>query len=147
MRYWGILAAKLAAIWLLWKGAWMLILAVMPPPSAFLYHYFRPFGHDLKWTAVILLHFLFGCGLLYLAVLDQRFRCRSCGRRLRMPVLRGSYSKMLQEGRPKFEYICPFGHGTLSVPGTRFHGREPIDWRANKDLWEHLIAADRARGT
>lgn len=63
-----------------------------------------------------------------------------------MPVLRGSYSRMLQDGRPKFEYICAFGHGTLSVPGTRFQGREPIHWTSNKGLWEHLIAADRARG-
>ena len=145
MRYWGIFAAKLAAIWLFMKGLWMLLLAVMPPPVAFLHHHFRPFGHDLRWTAVFLLYFLLGCGLVYLAVFDQRFRCRNCGRRLRMPVLRGSYSKMLQEGRPQFEYICPFGHGTLRVPGTKFQGREPSYWRANKDLWEHLIAADRVR--
>jgi hypothetical protein len=145
MRYWGIFAAKLVGIWLFMQGLWMLLLVVMPPPAVFLHHTFRPFGHDLRWTVAFLLYFLLGCGLLYLAVFDQRFRCRSCGRRLRMPVLRGSYSKMLQEGRPQFEYICPFGHGTLRVPGTRFQGREPSDWRANKDLWEHLIAADRVR--
>ncbi len=146
MRYWGIFLLKLGAIYLLIRGIWLALVALLPPPAAFLYHHFRPFGHDLRWTAIILVLFLLACGLLYSAVWDQRFRCRTCGRRLRMPVLRGSYSRMLQEGRPKFEYICPFGHGTLSVPGIKFQGREPSDWKANKGLWEHLIAADRGKG-
>lgn len=143
MRYWGIFLLKMALLYAVLRGLWFALVLLLPPPETFLYHRFRPFGHDLRWTAVILLLFLLGCGLLYLAVWDQRFRCRSCGRRLRMPVLRGSYSKMLQEGRPKFEYICPFGHGTLSVPGTKFQGREPSQWKANKGLWEHLVAADQ----
>lgn len=145
MRYWGILILKLAGIYAVIRGIWALFLVWMPPPAAFLYHHIRPFGQDLRWTGAILFLFLLACGLLAIAVLDQRFRCRKCGRRLRMPVLRGSYSKMLQEGRPQFEYICPFGHGSLRVPGTRFQGREPSQWRANKGLWEHLIAADRGR--
>jgi hypothetical protein len=145
MRYWGIFVLKLAGIWALVRGIWELFQILMPPPATFLYYQFRPFGRDLTWTVAILLLFLFACGLLYTAIYDQHFRCRSCGRRLRMPVLRGSYSQMLQEGRPQFEYICAFGHGTLSVPGTKFQGREPSRWQANKGLWEHLIAADRGR--
>lgn len=143
MRFWAIFAGKLAGSYLLLLGLWTLLERTMPPPAKFLHHSFRPFGHDLRWTVAILLLFLFACGVLYLVFLDQQFRCRHCGRRLRMPLLRGSYSRMLQEGRPQFEYICPFGHGTLRVPGTRFQGREPTNWKSNKDLWEHLIAADR----
>lgn len=145
MRYWGIFVLKLSGIALLIVGLWRSLLLLLPAPSAFLYQHFRPFGRDLTWTVVILLVFLLATGLVYLAVLDQIFRCRKCGRRLRMPVLRGSYSRMLQEGRPKFEYICPYGHGTLSVPGTHFHGRDPRVWQANKGLWETLLAADRGR--
>lgn len=145
MRYWAILLLKLAGLAAFVEGTWRLLHVLLPPPAAFLYHHFRPFGRDLTWTVAILLLFLAATGLLYATVLDQVFRCRKCGRRLRMPVLRGSYSKMLQEGRPKFEYICPYGHGTLSVPGTRFQGRDPNVWHSNKDLWESLVAADRAQ--
>jgi hypothetical protein len=145
MRYWGILLLKLMGIGAFVEGAWRLMQIVLPPPATFLYHQFRPFGRDLTWTVAILLLFLVTTGLLYVAVRDQVLRCRKCGRRLRMPVLRGSYSKMLQEGRPKFEYICPYGHGTLSVPGTRFQGRDPNVWQSNKDLWESLVSADRSQ--
>jgi len=146
MRYWGIFVLKLSGIAIIIEALWRGLFLLMPRPPAFLYHHFRPFGHDLNWTVAILGLFLLTCGLIYLSVLDQSLRCRNCGRRLRMPVLRGSYSKMLQDGRPKFEYICPYGHGTLSVPGTRFQGRDPNVWRSNKGLWENLIAADRGRG-
>lgn len=146
MRYWGILVLKMGGIAVLIRGLWRGLFWMLPPPQAFLYQNFRPFGRDLTWTVAMLLVFLLATGLVYLAVADQIFRCRACGRRLRMPVLRGSYSKMLQEGRPKIEYICPYGHGTLSVPGTHFHGRDPRVWHSNKGLWENLVAADRGRG-
>ena len=56
---------------------------------------------------------------------DQRYRCRVCLRRLRMPVETGSWSRMLQFGRPRIEYICPYGHGTL-------RGRRTADLRSRE---------------
>src|SRR5580658_1850289 len=41
------------------------------------------------YTLMVGLDFLFLSGLLYLSVLDQRYRCRVCLRRLRMPIGRG----------------------------------------------------------
>src|SRR5947207_14647730 len=90
MRYWGFLAGKLvvsggvlaACLWclnLLWN-----------PPTPFLHVSPYWFARDLVYTSVVGLWFLFGCGLLTLCVIDQRYRCRVCLRRLRMPIKTGS---------------------------------------------------------
>lgn len=55
MRYWGIFGAKLFVICLFLRGLWLGLEYIVPPPAAFLFHHFKPFGHDLKWTALILL--------------------------------------------------------------------------------------------
>ena len=80
------------------------------------------FGYDLAYTLVVGLWFLLCCGVLYLCVLDQRYRCRVCLRRLRMPVETGSWSRMLFLGRPRIEYICPYGHGTLKEAELQISG-------------------------
>ena len=69
-------------------------------------------GRYLAINLALMVWFLFGAGMLYPIVYDQRYRCRVC-RRLRMPVETGSRGFMLQMGRPRTEYICPYGHGTL----------------------------------
>jgi hypothetical protein len=89
--------------------------------------------------------FLSACGLVYLSVLDQRYRCRVCARRLRMPIVTGSWSQMLQFGRPRIEYICPFGHGTLQVEQLQLLGTEGPDWKRHQDMWTELCAAERER--
>ena len=88
--------------------------------------------------------FLFGAGLLYLTVHDQRYRCRVCLRRLRMPVETGSRGFMLQMGRPRTEYICPYGHGTLKQEEFQTSGLENPEWTAHSgDMWEELYAASK----
>jgi len=87
--------------------------------------------------------FLISCGLVYLSILDQRYRCRVCARRLRMPVTSGSWGQLLQLGRPHLEYICPYGHGTLKVAELQISGLEPAEWTENGDMWEELAAADK----
>ncbi len=67
----------------------------------------------------MLLYFLACFGVLHLIVWDQRYRCRTCLRRLRMPVSAGSWPNMLLFGQPRTEYICLYGHGTLKVPEFR----------------------------
>ena len=87
----------------------------------------KPFGHDLGFTTAMLLFFLACFGVLHLIIWDQRYRCRTCLRRLRMPVSAGSWPNMLLFGQPRTEYICLYGHGTLKVPEVRItSNRIPI---------------------
>ena len=139
MRYWGYLALKLLG-GLAFLGAlraglrWML-----PKPQAYVtYNGLNPVGHDLTHTIAYFIFFLLCAGVIYLVFHDQKYRCRSCARKLRMPVLRGSWNSMLLLGRPHTEYICPYGHGTLKVPELQITGKEPIDWASHQDIWKEL---------
>jgi hypothetical protein len=82
-------------------------------------------------------------GMVFLAVLDQRFRCRACGRRRRMPVAEGNYGGMLLD-HPGTEYVCPYGHGKLRVEVWISAG-EPPEWTQYGDMWEELFTP-RAAG-
>lgn len=139
MRYWGFLLAKLATgtavAWAVWVA---LNRFYHPKPLVLLDYSNQPFAHDLTWTSLVLLYWLFCNGLLYLIILDQRYRCRTCLRRLRMPILTGSWPNMLLLGKPRTEYICPYGHGTLRVPEVHITGIEPIDWEEHEDYWTEL---------
>ncbi len=73
----------------------------------------RHTGTMLAMNTTLMVWFLLAAGTLYLIIRDQRYRCRVCLRRLRMPVETGSRGFMLQLGRPRTEYICLYGHGTL----------------------------------
>jgi hypothetical protein len=113
-----------------------------PPPHIVRFNH-SPFLHDLNWTGMVLLFFLLSVGVLFLVVQDQRYRCRTCGRRLRMPVLTGRYAQMLLYGQPKLEYICTYGHGTLKVPELHIGGNQPSDWQAHgDDIWKELYSYD-----
>jgi hypothetical protein len=140
MRYWGLLVAKLVVSGLLLGGIWFGITLLLPPP-----HLYRGqfLGFDLPWTLAAGLVFLISCGLVYLSILDQRYRCRVCARRLRMPITSGSWGQMLQLGRPRIEYICPYGHGTLKVAELQISGMEPAEWKKHGDIWEELLSADK----
>ena len=101
-------------------------------------------GQYLAFNLALMVWFLFGAGMLYLIVYDQRYRCRVCLRRLRMPVETGSRGFMLQFGRPRTEYICPYGHGTLKQEEFQTSGLENPEWTAHSgDMWEELYAASK----
>lgn len=111
-----------------------------PHPPHF-FHFAPPrFGYDLSYTLLVGVWFLMASGVLYGVIWDQRYRCRVCLRRLRMPVETGSWSKMLQFGRPHIEYICPYGHGTLAQPEVQFTGMENSEWKPNGEIWDELLA-------
>lgn len=74
--------------------------------------------------------------LLALAIRDGRLRCRSCARRLRMPLAEGSYSGMLLD-HPQTEYVCPYGHGKLRVQAS-VSARPERQWTRQGDIWEEL---------
>lgn len=148
MRYWAYFVAKLAV-----AGAILLVLrkvvakAMAPKPL----HYFNnvqgppPFGTDLSYTFAMLMVALLACGAIWLIVWDQRNRCRTCLRRLCMPVGRGSWSHIVLIGRPKTEYICPYGHGTLRVDNLQLDGGETPDWRPHEDIWTELRSLEETK--
>ena len=142
MRYWAYFTAKLllAAGLLFLIGRWLL--GLMPPPPPFMYVHQPRFPYDLPSTLAMGAFFLVCCGAVYLCLLDQRYRCRKCLRRLRMPIETGSWGAMLQLGRPRIEYICPFGHGTLKVSEVQILGLELGDWKESEDMWAELSSMD-----
>jgi len=145
MRYWAYLVAKLvASAGILW-GTRRLMAAVMPAPETFMHMRFRdPFVTDLNYTFIMLVFLLFAAGLLWLIVLDQRYRCRTCLRRLRMPVHTGSWTHVLF-GAPKTEYICLYGHGTLKVDELQITGHQNPDWKPNEDIWKELYSLEETK--
>jgi hypothetical protein len=141
MKYWLYLIAKLAIA----GGAVYVLQTALaffypkpklpadfgPPPSLFL--------HDMLYTFLTLGIWLVGAGLLSLILRDQRRRCRTCLRRLIMPVNFGSWGHLVTFGRPRTELICPFGHGTLSIEELQITGRQFPDWQPHDDdIWKEL---------
>jgi hypothetical protein len=145
VRYWGWLAAKLALSAAAMYGLLAALGSSWPAQRIGLSYSAPKFGHDLSYTLGVGLWFLLACGVLYLCVLDQRYRCRVCLRRLRMPVETGSWSRMLFLGRPRIEYICPYGHGTLVEEELQISGIANPEWTPGTDLWEDLCAAGEDR--
>jgi hypothetical protein len=97
------------------------------------------FLQDMPYTFCVLAVWLITVGLMSLAIRDQRQRCRTCLRRLIMPVASGSWANILTIGRPQTEWICPFGHGTLRIDELQITGKEPPDWRRHDDdIWKEL---------
>ena len=149
MKYWLYLLAKLlvAAGFVYSLQFAFTHLYPLPPPQL---KKFGPphslFLGDLFFTFSILFIWLVGAGLLFVTVWDQRRRCRTCLRRLMMPVRRGSWSNMVVLGRPQMEWICPFGHGTLSIEELQITGRQAPDWQPHDDnIWKELESFQQAR--
>src|ERR1035437_699486 len=146
MRYWAYLAGKLVV--------------AAGPLYALLKYLLRQFPEPPKATSLgtitqqtlqcdLLLFgwFLLSAGIIYVIVWDQRRRCRVCLRHLRMPVETGSWGSMLRLGRPRIEYICPYGHGTLSEEELQISGLANPAWTGNSGgIWEELTASARKAG-
>ena len=144
VRYWGFLLAKLVAAGLIVAVLWSGIRWVYAP--VILAYRQTPFAHDLGYTTVMMLFFLFCVGLFYLVIWDQRYRCRTCLRRLRMPVAAGSWPNMLLFGQPRTEYICLYGHGTLKVPEVELNGGKSPDWEPHgEDIFKELEALEESK--
>ena len=144
VRYWGFLLLKFVAaaagsVFALW-----FLNLFWEPYNTKLFHLNQwQFSYDLLYTSLVGVWFLFSYGLFYLAVWDQRYRCRTCLRRLRMPLETGSWSYMLQLGRPKIEYICPYGHGKLNIEEVHISGTVPPEWTDHGDMWDELFAVGK----
>jgi hypothetical protein len=141
VRYWGFLLLKLA-IAAAGSGFTLWVLNLFWAPRTKLFHLaWGMFSFDLLYTTLAGVWFLFSYGLIYLAIWDQRYRCRTCLRHLCMPIETGSWGHMLQLGRPQMEYICPYGHGKLNVEELQISGKVSPAWTEHGDMWDELFAS------
>jgi len=145
MKYWAYLAAKFVAAAAVLRLVWSLIEFLLPEPGIFLYTRLPRFPNDLPWTVAILLFWLFSLALVALIIWDQQTRCRTCLRRLRMPVESGSWSRATLFAPPRKSLICPYGHGTLDEPVAHVSAQAPTEWHAHGNIWEELEALDKER--
>jgi hypothetical protein len=138
MRYWAWFAGKLTAAAVVFRALLALISAAFPPEK----DVYAPLGKGLSYLLcdlTLMVWFLLMVGALYLIIWDQRYRCRVCLRRLRMPIETGSWSRILQFGRPRIEYICPYGHGTLKEDELQISGLANAEWTPHSDdIWAEL---------
>ena len=147
MKYWAYLVLKLALIAAVVYGLLVVVLNVFPLP------YLTPdqrrrglFLESMPFRFGVIAVWLIGAGLLSWAIRDQKRRCRTCLRNLVMPVAGGSWSNMLQLGRPNTEWICPFGHGTLRIEEVQITGKAPPDWQPHgDDIWKELESYQQSR--
>lgn len=148
MRYWLYLLAKVSvSLGVAWgvQAAFTYLYPKEAPPLA----RFGPapplFLHDMLFTFGTLGVWLLGAGLVYVSVLDSRRRCRTCLRKLIMPVASGSWGNMVIFGRPRIELICPYGHGTLSIEELQITGSQQPDWRPHdENIWKELESYHQA---
>ena len=143
MRYWGWFVAKLAVAVVGLKIMYRLVSRAFPPEKDPL----APLGKGLNFLLcdfALLLCFLIFAAAVYLAIRDQRYRCRVCVRRLRMPIATGSWSRSMLLGRPQIEYICPYGHGTLRQDDLHLTGTSSPQWTSHSDdIWAELTASGK----
>jgi hypothetical protein len=144
-KYWGFFLAKLVAAVVILRGVQAVALRLLNPPDTFMYvRPKHPFGHDLGFTFLVFLYFLLAVGLVWISVWDQRYRCRTCLRRLRMPIHKDTWSHVLF-GAPRTEYICLYGHGTLKVAELQITGRQNPDWEPHEDIWKELLSYEETK--
>jgi len=143
VRYWLYLGAKLSLAAVISFALQYVVQHSFPIPPPNRYGV-RPnlFLGDMGFTFAIFAVWLIAAGLFSLAIIDQRRRCRVCLRRLRMPVASGSWGNMLTIGRPQTSWICPYGHGTLTLDDLQITGRDAGDWEPHgEDIWKELESA------
>ena len=94
VRYWGFLALKFAAA-LFGSGFALWFLNLFWAPHTRLFHWATSLETiDLLNITLVGVWFQFSFGLFYLAIRDQRYRCRTCLRKLRIPIETGSWGYM-----------------------------------------------------
>lgn len=131
-RVWSFLLVKCVIILLVLGSAWILLA-----------RRFAPVGLEIGWWfgRVLVLAWpllLLACVLIAIAFLDQNLRCPHCLQRLRMPLETGSWGSLVVD-RAGTEYICPYGHGKLFVPGTHLLSPGLYRWTSYPDALHQLF--------
>jgi hypothetical protein len=149
MRYWLYLVAKIIAASAFVYGLQYTVahlFPIPPPPPAKFGKQTIMFMHDMPFTFAIIAVWLVSAGLFYAIVWDHRRRCRTCFRRLIMPIATGSWGHMLSFGRPRTEWICPYGHGTLRIEELQITGQNTGDWEPHDDnIWKELESYEQTQ--
>ncbi|MEI9815024.1 MAG: hypothetical protein WDO18_21310 [Acidobacteriota bacterium] len=135
MRYWGYLAAKFLGASLVLGGIGAAVAAWLPEPRSVLY-VGNAYG-ALGYSILLMVYAIFCSAILGGIIWDHRLRCRTCFRRLRMPLTTGTWQVLMS--RPRTEYICPYGHGTLKVEELQITGHAEPDWQPHDDMWKELL--------
>jgi hypothetical protein len=128
-RYWGFLLFKAFAVALLLPLVWI----EMGTALRALFH--KPMGRGLTGllTALVL---LIGMGRAMIwCVADQRRRCRSCLRRLVLPVSVGTWGSLFEPSTT--EMLCEEGHGALALSDAETDVRDR--WTRLDDSWKTLF--------
>ena len=142
MKYWGYLAGKLIAAGLVFAGLGLLLEQFLPNDRAFKKAVEEPFGHSLSYTLLVMFFFWVVAGVVWAIIWDHRYRCRTCLKRLRMPIATGSWGAQFLMGRPRTEYICTFGHGTLRIEELQITGHSEPAWQPHEDIWKELLSLE-----
>lgn len=137
MRYWVVLGIKLVGFLFVALGLWVIAQRTVLRVELFSDRWPKALTSYLSLAvAVFVIPGILAC-LLHFIFRDQRFRCRICGRRLRMPVEHGSRTHPMTQP-PGLAYICPYGHGKL-VTETWISGDPPDEWTTYGDIWDELF--------
>jgi len=144
MKYWAFLIAKLALVAIVLAGTGLLIEYLLPAPKASGATIYTVATHGINYSLAMMVQALLALGLVWATIWDQRYRCRTCLRRLRMPIQTGSWTHVLL-GAPRTEYICTYGHGTLKVAELQITGRQQPDWEPHEDMWKELFSTEDTR--
>ena len=144
MKYWAFLIAKLAVVAIILAGTGLLIEYLLPAPTSSHQTIYTVATHGINYSLAMMFQALLALGLVWASIWDQRYRCRTCLRRLRMPIQTGSWTAVLF-GTPHTEYICTYGHGTLKVAELQITGRQQPDWEPHEDMWKELFSTEDTR--
>jgi hypothetical protein len=141
MKYWSYFVGKALVAVAILSVIERSIARAFPARAGFADGRLNPVMTYFAYISCMLVFWLLASGFLWLILWDQKYRCRTCLRRLRMPVQKGSWHHVLL-GAPRTEYICPYGHGTLNVAELQITGRQSPDWRAHEDMWKELLSVE-----
>jgi hypothetical protein len=133
MRWWLLLSAKALLVLALHLGGILVMNRVFPGDTL---------GLDLQYSfwifALDMALFVLG----YFLWMDQRYRCRTCLRRLRSPIATGSFGKATIFHPPQLEWICLYGHGTMAEPTAPLSSPRSMHWQAHdENFWRAFDAA------
>lgn len=143
MKYWAYLAAKLVGVIGVSVGLRKLLYFLVS--ARFHVTNVDDLRAQFVWACTMFGWALVTAGLTWLVIWDQKYRCRTCLHRLRMPVATGEWDKAILFSRPRMEWICPYGHGTMNEPQVQLLGRENPEWDEHQDMWKELESIGAGR--
>jgi hypothetical protein len=130
-RWWGFFVAKSAG---LLGASYFFAWAVVHRGLALVGRTVYPLADEVAiWTFLPL-----AVAVLCWSIADQQKRCRTCLRRLGMPIDIGRPGSVLLNWAGT-ELVCSEGHGTLYMPESESNALQRDRWNALDDSWAELF--------